>query len=327
MTIKHIVVSGGGPVGLVTYGALKELSLKNIVKLENIESIYATSIGCYIALIYMLNFDWEWMDNYLIKRPWENTINIGSSDYLNFIYTKGLLNETFIINTIKPLFLAKDIDINITLKEFYELTKIDFHILTCNFNKFCKKDINYISDPNLELYKAIMMSSAIPLLIQPPYYKNEYYLDGGIFCNCPLNECYLNNKCEKSEILAFINDKRFPIELNNESDSESTNKSNIDNKINVFNFVMILLKNIFKKINEDENVNLMTIKNIINVGLSKNSIDLNYWLYVFKNMDERARIIKLGTNQANNYIINNIIDSSNNVIESSNIILDSSNNI
>ena len=82
MTIEHIVLGAGGPVGLVSYGILRELTENNFIKYENIKSIYATSIGTFIGLIYILNIEWDWIDDYLIKRPWEQLLNFTSNDYL-----------------------------------------------------------------------------------------------------------------------------------------------------------------------------------------------------------------------------------------------------
>jgi hypothetical protein len=39
MTIKHIVISGGGPTGLLSYGALRCLAKENFWKLADITSI------------------------------------------------------------------------------------------------------------------------------------------------------------------------------------------------------------------------------------------------------------------------------------------------
>ena len=47
--IKHIVINGGGPSGLLSYGALKYLFENDFVNIENIKSIYGTSIGEYLA--------------------------------------------------------------------------------------------------------------------------------------------------------------------------------------------------------------------------------------------------------------------------------------
>jgi predicted acylesterase/phospholipase RssA len=49
MTIKHLVISGGGPLGLRYLGALEKLEQEEFWKLENIESIYGTSIGSIIG--------------------------------------------------------------------------------------------------------------------------------------------------------------------------------------------------------------------------------------------------------------------------------------
>jgi len=66
MTIKHLVFSGGGPAGLVLYGAAKQLN--NVYwNLNNIESIYGTSIGAFIGIIISLGYDWDVVDDYLIK--------------------------------------------------------------------------------------------------------------------------------------------------------------------------------------------------------------------------------------------------------------------
>ena len=38
--IKHIVLSGGGPSGLLTYGAIRHLAKEGFWQLKNIKSIY-----------------------------------------------------------------------------------------------------------------------------------------------------------------------------------------------------------------------------------------------------------------------------------------------
>ena len=86
--IKHLVFCGGGPVGLVQYGALKCLTNNNIINRNTLESIYATSIGSVIAFIYMLDFDWSWIDDFFIKRPWEKLVNFSYAVYLNIFYEK-----------------------------------------------------------------------------------------------------------------------------------------------------------------------------------------------------------------------------------------------
>ena len=51
MTIEHIILSGGGPTGFITYGVLKHLSKENYWNLNKIKTIYGTSIGAFVGVI------------------------------------------------------------------------------------------------------------------------------------------------------------------------------------------------------------------------------------------------------------------------------------
>ena len=314
MTIKHIVLCGGGPVGLVSYGAIKELINNKIIKYNNIKSIYSTSIGSFVALIILFNLDYDWIDDFLIKRPWENLVNFSSTDYFSLFFTKGLCDENFFSNCLKPLFLTADIPIDITLKQFYQINKIDWHIFTSNLNTFSKVDLNHKTHPNLTIIEAITMSSSIPLLIKPPFYNDEYYLDGGMFGNCSSLECLTNENCNEYEMLSFINDKCNPIDLSNNYLNNINDISNnkLDANVDIISFIIYIIKIVFKKVIMFEPKKSLNNKNSINVCLTPYFLDINYWFYVFSNKEERSRLIKLGKSQATNFINN--YDSSYNTI-------------
>lgn len=69
--IKHLVISSGGPAGHMMYSILRTLNLKGVWDIKDIKSIYGSSVGSFIAIIIALRYEWEVMDDYLIKRPWE----------------------------------------------------------------------------------------------------------------------------------------------------------------------------------------------------------------------------------------------------------------
>lgn len=54
MPIKHLVIAGGGPMGLCFLGALQHLNAAFFWDINNIESIYATSIGTIIGAFICL---------------------------------------------------------------------------------------------------------------------------------------------------------------------------------------------------------------------------------------------------------------------------------
>ena len=60
MTIKHIVISGGGPTGFLSYGAIRYLAKEKFWNLADISSIYGCSIGAYIAIIISFFCHYYW---------------------------------------------------------------------------------------------------------------------------------------------------------------------------------------------------------------------------------------------------------------------------
>ena len=101
--IKHLVLSGGGPTGLTTYGVLKKLNQKGLWNIKNIKTIYGTSVGSLIGIILTLKLDWKYIDNYFIKEEWDKILNFNSTNILELYSGKGLLDESFIINILEPL--------------------------------------------------------------------------------------------------------------------------------------------------------------------------------------------------------------------------------
>ena len=207
MTIKHLVISGGGPAGFLTYGAARHLAKENLWKLEDIESIYCCSIGAFMGVIISLGYDWEWIDDYFIKRPWEKTLGITAISFLKAYTEKGIVGDELIHNSLEPLLTAKELTVDTTMAEFYEFNGIDIHIYTTNLNTqfLTKIDISHTSHPDMPLIKAIRMTTAYPFAFKPVCEGGDCFIDGGLLNNLPLNDCIEQTKCNKDEILAFKN--------------------------------------------------------------------------------------------------------------------------
>jgi predicted acylesterase/phospholipase RssA len=91
--IKHIVISSGGPAGHMMYSILKTLNLNGVWNISDIKTIYGSSIGSFAAILIALKYEWEVMDDYLIKRPWEkiffsssSSSSAGSGEHTNEAY-------------------------------------------------------------------------------------------------------------------------------------------------------------------------------------------------------------------------------------------------
>ena len=130
MTIKHLIISGGGPLGFRFLSALETLSIENFWNVNDIESIYGTSIGSIIGTIICLKYDWETLNNYVINRPWHDSIKITPKQLFESYYNKGIFDKKIVEILFKPLLQAKDLSLLITLQELYNYSNIDLHIFT-----------------------------------------------------------------------------------------------------------------------------------------------------------------------------------------------------
>jgi hypothetical protein len=79
------------------------------------------------SLLLAVSQDWETIDNYLINRPWNELYKTDFGTFVDSYTNCGIFGLSIIEETIKPVLESKDISVHVTLKEFYEITKIDLH--------------------------------------------------------------------------------------------------------------------------------------------------------------------------------------------------------
>lgn len=203
--IRHIVCSGGGVTGFSFYGMLRECHNRKLWKLEDIETIYGTSVGSIIAVILALDYDWDTLDDYLIKRPWNNVFKFNLYSIIDSLQQRGIFGMKTIEDTFVPLFSGKDISIDITMQDFYDITKKEIHIFTTDVMRFEVVDISYKTHPDWRLMDAVYASSAIPIIFSPFIKNSKCYCDGAMLLNYPLDKC-IENGANSDEIIGLCND-------------------------------------------------------------------------------------------------------------------------
>jgi len=204
MTIKNLVISGGGPIMIQILGAIQHLEKNEIFDTKNIETIYGTSAGAIVGVLICLKFDWETINDYIIKRPWQDVFPIKVQSIFDAYTKKGIFDTKTIEKCFKPLLDAKDIPMDINLNDFYKLTNIELHLYSFEINEYKVQDISYLTHPGLSLMTAIQMTSCLPILVTPVCIDNKCYIDGGMACNYPLSYCIDSGKNE-DEIFGFKN--------------------------------------------------------------------------------------------------------------------------
>jgi NTE family protein len=276
-SIKHIVIAGGGATGLTYYGILKETNNQGLWKHEDIRSIYGTSVGAVIAVILCLNYDWSTIDDYLIKRPWHNVYKFNMYSIIEAYHKRGIFNIKSLEETFSPLFKGKDISIDITMKEFYELTNIELHIFATEVISNELIDFSYKTHPDWKVIEVVYSSACLPIMFSPYFKEDGRYCDGGVIENYSLDKC-INNGANPNEILGL------------RKENVKTNKNSMDETSSLMDFISILLGNYTNKLL------------IIN---KTSSIPNEYVVYseptslysmsnLLSNMEERIRLINFG---------------------------------
>lgn len=287
MTIKHLVISGGGPLGLRYLGALEKLEKESFWKIDNIKSIYGTSIGAIIGAFICLNYDWETLNKYIIERPWHDAFKVNPKQIFDSYYNKGLFDKKIVEIIFKPLLEAKDLTLTITLKEFYEFSKIDLHIFTFELHSFETVEFSHMSHPDFSLLQVLTMSSALPGIFMPTIIDNKCYIDGGVMCNYPLNQC-LRDHTNKDEILGIRSS--FNKDIDHFTNVEVTTDSSL------LEYIMCLTINSMNYIRDS--VKMDNIDNTVRCYISENPLTLEYIQESVRSQDLRRQWIQMGEEDA-----------------------------
>lgn len=240
-TIQHIVIPGGAIYGLSYYGSLKYLAQNNAIQFENIKTIHSTSVGSIIGTILALKFEWDIVDNYFINRPWNEVFKFSFTSIISCYRNNGFFDISVIKDIFLPLFSAKDISIDITMKEFYDVTGIELHFFSVNMSSFSIVDINYETFPEWSVVESVYASSCAPVLFKPFKKNGVWYSDGGILANCPLKQL-----CESK-----INPKHDEI-LNIITECKETSTNTFDT-YNLLNYIFDLIYKVINKIQPNYN--------------------------------------------------------------------------
>ena len=93
MSIKHLVIAGGGPTIFKSLGVVQRLIKDKYIHVCDIESIYGSSAGAIIGVLISLNYDHDTLYDFMIKRPWNDVFNITIDKIFDAYSKKGIFDE------------------------------------------------------------------------------------------------------------------------------------------------------------------------------------------------------------------------------------------
>jgi predicted acylesterase/phospholipase RssA len=276
--IKHLVLSGGTVWGFNMIGILVEAMAVGFLKMENVKSIFATSVGSLIGAAISLKIDPPLLRDYFVKRPWDVLCKNNRHSVLELYDSRGILHQGFVEDLFDPLLKSVDLSCATTLAELYEYNGIELHIYATELNRYELVDISFKTHPEWRVVDAIYASCSIPLMFSPLIQENKCYVDGGFFSNYPINQCPTENPKEV-----------FGISLGNFSDDQ------VDKPITIASTLPdIVLTSMMKSI---QRTNMFSNNNTLPFPyqiILYNKTSLEYFMEVLYEQKEREQLVSDG---------------------------------
>lgn len=257
-----ICLSGGGIKGFSFIGALDYLQSIDYINLAKIKNWVGTSAGAMLCTLFSVGYSVTEIKDFILYfnfRKLSQDIDID-----NLLDNMGLDSGDKLTYIMSTLIRNKTMNPNITFIEHHKLTKSCLTIIGTNFSKGEEAVFNYVKTPNMPVITAIRISSSVPILFTPVLYESDYYVDGALVNNFPINYCnqkttlgiYVKNSTNNkaTDVISIIKGCLAIV---------SDTISNKDNKLNSMNIIQID-NNIHEFTNFD--MDLEKKQNIINLG-------------------------------------------------------------
>ena len=281
MSVENIVINGGGTTIFNTYGALKQSNMDGIWSHDSVHSYYGTSAGGIMSVIMALQYSWDELDDFIIKRPWQNVWKINVLNTYDYYLNKGVYGIELYYDIFGPLFRGKDLELTITLKEFYEVSKKNIYLYAVKISTFEITEFSHLSHPDMKVLDALHATAALPILFKPAEYEGELYTDGGFLLNYPLAKCSADPK----RILGIRN-------------AYTENNTNIHKVEGIFEYLSYILNMVV-----DKNQCEPTVKPSYEILLNAGYIDYSSILRLANSQEEREALIHKGVEDAKAIIV------------------------
>lgn len=178
-----LVISGGAIQGLSLLGAIQSAYDKK--QLESISNYVGTSVGSMICYLLAIGYTPIEIIVYLCVNKVIELLKIID---LNAIVTNQCLLSYSIINDCLENMTILKIGKTLTMNELFTLYNKRLICTTYNYTTKKVEYISYENYPDLPCLLAIRFSSNVPFLFDKIKYMDNYFIDGGISDNFPINK-------------------------------------------------------------------------------------------------------------------------------------------
>jgi predicted patatin/cPLA2 family phospholipase len=212
MDYDTVCLSGGGIKGIIFLGILKYLQNQKLINLSLIKNWVGTSMGAIVCYLFTIGYTIDELIKFNLEFDYfklEPNIDVN-----NLFSNLGIDNGEKANHVITSFLKIKLGLSNITFSEHYKLTKKKLVIIGTNYSKGVEAVFDYINTPDLSIITALRISFSLPIIFNPILYNNDYYIDGALTNNFPINKCnikstlgiFIKNSCsnQMTNLLSLI---------------------------------------------------------------------------------------------------------------------------
>lgn len=176
-----LTLGGGGAKGSYQIGVLKALMEEELLK--DLKVVSGTSIGAFNACLVMERLSYEKMEEVWLQidnHEMYNGLSRFKQDKLG-LFDQTKMYEILIANQDKESLRNSDVKGLVVASKVKEISLLKQISKTNMEEKIFH--LNKLKDP----HKAVLASSSVPIVFGPTKINNEYYVDGGLLNNLPID--------------------------------------------------------------------------------------------------------------------------------------------
>lgn len=182
---------GCGIFAIIYVGAITYLEKHDL--LHQVHEFSGTSSGSIIATMLALEYTATEIFSLFNQLDWNKfyDYNIG---FFNFFSDFGIYKGKKLHELYKSIIKNKTNSENTTFKQLFDMNGNKLYI--CAVNLSTQESIYFSVDthPDMEIHLALRFSTSFPFIFKSLKYKDDYYVDGGVMDNYPM-EVFEDSSC------------------------------------------------------------------------------------------------------------------------------------
>ena len=203
--VKSLVIGSGGTNGVFYAGAL--VALEELGLLSRLTHYYGTSVGALLATMLSVGYTARQIQD--IATSFDFSLFIVPS-LVQALERRSLMDVERWVAFLRHVFRRAGLEPDVTFAELHAKTNKTLGIVGYNLTTHSEELFGHETTPDMPVWKAIQISSAIPVFTAPVEHNGHKYVDGAVCNPLPMGHSALR----KTETLGLDIHDLLPAEPN-----------------------------------------------------------------------------------------------------------------